>query len=61
MLPLLALASFKTVQVAGVDLGVIPAAGITTLIGGTVGGRKAKLIEAAADKAGIRVLNRRNP
>ena len=29
-------------------------------IGGTVGGRKAKLIEAAADKAGIRVLNRRS-
>lgn len=27
-------------------------------IGGTVGGRKAKLILAAADKAGIRVLNR---
>ncbi len=27
-------------------------------IGGTVGGRKAKLIIAAADKAGIRVLNR---
>jgi large subunit ribosomal protein L32e len=29
-------------------------------IGGTVGGRKAADIEAAADKAGIRVLNRRN-
>lgn len=27
-------------------------------IGGTVGGRKAKMIVAAADKAGIRVLNR---
>jgi large subunit ribosomal protein L32e len=29
-------------------------------VGGTVGGRKAKLIESAADKAGIRVLNRRS-
>lgn len=28
-------------------------------VGGTVGGRKAKLIEAAADKLGVRVLNRR--
>jgi large subunit ribosomal protein L32e len=28
-------------------------------VGGTVGGRKAKLIEAEADKRGIRVLNRR--
>jgi large subunit ribosomal protein L32e len=29
-------------------------------VGGTVGGRKAKLIEAQADKMGIRVLNRRS-
>ena len=29
-------------------------------VGGTVGGRKAKLIEAEADKRGIRVLNRRS-
>ena len=29
-------------------------------VGGTVGGRKAKLIEAQADKLGIRVLNRRS-
>lgn len=28
-------------------------------VGGTVGGRKAKLIEAEADKRGIRILNRR--
>lgn len=28
-------------------------------IGGTVGGRKAKLIQAEADKRGIRILNRR--
>lgn len=29
-------------------------------VGGTVGGRKAKLIEAEADKRGIRILNRRS-
>ena len=29
-------------------------------VGGTVGGRKAKLIEAHADKLGVRILNRRS-
>lgn len=41
------------------DLAKIDKATQAARVGGTVGGRKAKLIEAAADKAGIRVLNRR--
>ena len=41
------------------DLAKVDKATQAARVGGTVGGRKAKLIEAAADKAGIRVLNRR--
>jgi large subunit ribosomal protein L32e len=40
------------------DLAKVDKATQAARIGGTVGGRKAKLIIAAADKAGIRVLNR---
>jgi large subunit ribosomal protein L32e len=43
-----------------VDLDVIDAKTQAARIGGTVGGRKAADITAAADKAGIRILNRRN-
>ena len=42
------------------DLAKVDKATQAARVGGTVGGRKAKLIEAAADKAGIRVLNRRS-
>jgi large subunit ribosomal protein L32e len=42
------------------DLQQVNKATQAARVGGTVGGRKAKLIEAAADKAGIRVLNRRS-
>ncbi|MCA1811715.1 MAG: 50S ribosomal protein L32e [Halobacteriales archaeon] len=41
------------------DLQAVNKATQAARVGGTVGGRKAKLIEAAADKLGIRVLNRR--
>ena len=40
------------------DLAKVDKATQAARIGGTVGGRKQKLIVAAADKAGIRVLNR---
>ena len=40
------------------DLAALDKATQAARIGGTVGGRKQKLIVAAADKAGIRVLNR---
>lgn len=40
------------------DLARLDKATQAARIGGTVGGRKQKLIVAAADKAGIRVLNR---
>ena len=40
------------------DLAKLDKATQAARIGGTVGGRKQKLIVAAADKAGIRVLNR---
>ena len=40
------------------DLANVDKATQAARIGGTVGGRKQKLIVAAADKAGIRVLNR---
>lgn len=42
------------------DLANVNKATQAARVGGTVGGRKAKLIESAADKAGIRVLNRRS-
>lgn len=42
------------------DLDGIDAKTQAARIGGTVGGRKAADITAAADKAGIRILNRRN-
>jgi large subunit ribosomal protein L32e len=42
------------------DLNAINKATQAARVGGTVGGRKAKLIEAAADKLGVRVLNRRS-
>lgn len=42
------------------DLAKIDKATQAARIGGTVGGRKQKLIVAAADKAGIHVLNRGN-
>jgi large subunit ribosomal protein L32e len=41
------------------DLQQVNKATQAARVGGTVGGRKAKLIEAAADKLGVRVLNRR--
>jgi large subunit ribosomal protein L32e len=51
---------FEEVLVHNVaDLDKLDKATQAARVGGTVGGRKAKLIEAAADKAGIRVLNRR--
>ena len=40
------------------DLAKVDKATQAARIGGTVGGRKQKLLVAAADKAGIRVLNR---
>ena len=40
------------------DLATLEKTTQAARIGGTVGGRKQKLIVAAADKAGIRVLNR---
>jgi large subunit ribosomal protein L32e len=42
------------------DLQQVDKATQAARVGGTVGGRKAKLIEAAADKLGVRVLNRRS-
>lgn len=42
------------------DLDAIDPKTQAARIGGTVGGRKAADITAAADKAGIRILNRRN-
>jgi large subunit ribosomal protein L32e len=42
------------------DLQQVNKATQAARVGGTVGGRKAKLIEAAADKLGVRVLNRRS-
>jgi large subunit ribosomal protein L32e len=51
---------FEEVLVHNVaDLAKVDKARQAARVGGTVGGRKAKQIEAAADKAGIRVLNRR--
>ena len=51
---------FEEVLVHNVaDLEKVDKATQAARVGGTVGGRKAKLIEAAADKLGIRVLNRR--
>jgi len=50
---------FEEVLVHNVaDLDAVDKATQAARIGGTVGGRKQKLIVAAADKAGIRVLNR---
>jgi len=42
------------------DLAALDSKKQAARIGGTVGGRKAEQIEKAADKAGIRVLNRRS-
>jgi|SRR5687768_959908 len=51
---------FEEVLVHNVaDLALLDKAAQAARIGGTVGGRKAKLIVAEADKLGIRVLNRR--
>jgi large subunit ribosomal protein L32e len=51
---------FEEVLVHNVaDLEAVNKATQAARIGGTVGGRKAKLIEAEADKRGIRILNRR--
>ncbi len=41
------------------DLANVDKATQAARVGGTVGGRKAKLIQAEADKLGIRILNRR--
>ena len=50
---------FEEVLVHNVEeLAKVDKATQAARIGGTVGGRKQKLIVAAADKAGIRVLNR---
>ena len=51
---------FEEVLVHNVaDLDAINKETQAARIGGTVGGRKAKAIEAEADKRGIRILNRR--
>ncbi len=42
------------------DLGELDPKTQAARVGGTVGGRKAEMIEKEADKLGIRVLNRRN-
>lgn len=51
---------FEEVLVHNVaDLDLVSKETQAARVGGTVGGRKAKLIEAEADKRGIRILNRR--
>lgn len=52
---------FEEVLVHNVgDLAAVNKETQAARVGGTVGGRKAKLIQAEADKRGIRILNRRS-